>query len=96
MRGNEWELIKILLEGDDYSNKTNTTSQNMSPAQLPKLAKTTYPLECYWSYEPTTQPNEPNTPTTQRKTAQHIVCVTPVRSMAPIGQTDGTSQIGGL
>jgi hypothetical protein len=24
--GSEWELIKILLEGDGYSNETNTTS----------------------------------------------------------------------
>jgi hypothetical protein len=32
---------KILLEGDEYSNKTNTASQNTSPAQLPKLAETT-------------------------------------------------------
>jgi hypothetical protein len=47
--GSEWELIKILLEGDGYSNKTNTASQITSPTQLPKLAKTTQPLECYWS-----------------------------------------------
>jgi hypothetical protein len=28
-RGGEWELIKILLEGDGNSNKTNTTSKTL-------------------------------------------------------------------
>jgi hypothetical protein len=39
--GSEWEPIKILLEGDGYSNKTNTASQITSPTQLPELAKIT-------------------------------------------------------
>jgi hypothetical protein len=39
--GSEWKPIKILLEGDSYSNKMNTANQNTSPTQLPKLAKTT-------------------------------------------------------
>jgi hypothetical protein len=43
--GSEWELIKILLEGDDFSSKTYTTNHNMSLTQLPKLAKTTQPLK---------------------------------------------------
>jgi hypothetical protein len=32
--GSEWEPIKILLDGDENSNKTNTVSDS-----LPKLAK---------------------------------------------------------
>jgi hypothetical protein len=40
-RGSEWEPIKILLEGDDYSNKTNTANQITSLTQLLKLEKST-------------------------------------------------------
>jgi hypothetical protein len=39
--GSEWEPIKILLEGDGYSNKTNMANEITSPTQLPKLANTT-------------------------------------------------------
>jgi hypothetical protein len=39
--GSEWEPLKVLIEGDGYSNKMNTANQNTSPTQLPKLAKTT-------------------------------------------------------
>jgi hypothetical protein len=39
-RGSEWELIKILLEGDEDSNKMNTAS-NTRLGALPKLAKPT-------------------------------------------------------
>jgi hypothetical protein len=33
--GREWELLKILLEGDENSNKTNTASTHFSDS-LPK------------------------------------------------------------
>jgi hypothetical protein len=39
--GGEWELIEILLNGDDFSNKMKSANQSTSPTELPKLAKTT-------------------------------------------------------
>jgi hypothetical protein len=40
-RGSEWEPIKVLLEGDGYTNYMNMSNLITSPTQLPKLAKTT-------------------------------------------------------
>jgi hypothetical protein len=42
------EPIKILLEGDGDSNKTNTASSTRLRLTT-KLAKPTQPLKCYWT-----------------------------------------------
>jgi hypothetical protein len=47
-RGSECEPIKIPFEGHRGSNKMNMASNTRLPTQLPQLAKTTQPLECYW------------------------------------------------
>jgi hypothetical protein len=47
-RGSEWEPIKILLEGDGDSNKTKRLPTHVSDS-LPKFAKPTQPLKCYWT-----------------------------------------------
>jgi hypothetical protein len=75
-----------LLQQDEHD------KQNTSPTQIPKLVKTTQPLEYYWSYEPTT--TETLDQNAQRKTTQPAVCATPVRPMAPAGQTGGHCQSG--
>jgi hypothetical protein len=40
-RGSEWEPIKILLEGDAFSNKMNTTSlkKHFSDSNYPSLPR---------------------------------------------------------
>jgi hypothetical protein len=49
---------------------------------LPKLAKPTQPLECYWTQEPTNNPPSQNTPTHTKETCMACcLCCT--------GQTDG-------
>jgi hypothetical protein len=49
---------------------------------LPKLAKPTQPLECYWTKEPTSNPPSQNTPTRTVETCTTCcLCCT--------GQTDG-------
>jgi hypothetical protein len=46
--GSEWEPIKILLEGDrDPTRRTQLPTHVSDP--LPKLAKSTQPLKCYWT-----------------------------------------------
>jgi hypothetical protein len=47
-RGSEWEPIKILLEGDGNSNKTNTAS-NTRLQLTTQVGQPTQPLECYWT-----------------------------------------------
>jgi hypothetical protein len=37
--GSEWEPVKILLEGDDFSDKMNTTYPTPYRLKQPKLAK---------------------------------------------------------
>jgi hypothetical protein len=68
-----WEL-----QQDEHS------LQNTSPTQLPKLAKTTQPLECYQSQEPATTYTYSRT---QRNKQLEHHYTTPVRPVSSIGQT---------
>jgi hypothetical protein len=73
----------LLLQQDKHGN------QNTSPTQLPRLAKTTQPLECYWSLEPTTTETYSGT---QRNKQLEQRLTTPVRPVTCTGQT-GPGQI---
>jgi hypothetical protein len=81
--GSEWELIKILLEGDGNSNKMNTTSNTLLQltTQVGQAhVATGVPLDLGTN----TQPSDPRT---QRNTKTRVYRPTPVRLVRTTGQT---------
>jgi hypothetical protein len=93
--GSEWELIKILLEGDRGSNKMNTTSNTCLRLNYPSWSK---PRSHWSATNPRNQQTTFRAKThnhTQRKLARLAACATPVRPMACVGQTVDTGQTGG-
>jgi hypothetical protein len=90
--GSEWELIKILLEGDGNSNKMNTASNTHLRLKYPSWPRP----RSHWS---ATGPKHTTYRTktlehTQWKLARLAACAIPVRSMACAGQTGGQSRSG--
>jgi NAD-dependent oxidoreductase involved in siderophore biosynthesis len=81
--GSEWELIKILLEGDGNSNKMNTASNTRLrlTTQIGQAhVATGVPLDLGTN----TQPSDPRT---QRNTKPRVHWPTPVRRVSTTGQT---------
>jgi hypothetical protein len=87
-RGSEWEPIKILLKGDEDSNKTNTASNT-------RLRLTTQVGQAHVARSATGPRNQHTTlrakthQHAQRKLARLAACAAPVRPMAYAGQTGG-------
>jgi hypothetical protein len=93
--GSQWELIKILLEGDRDSNKTNTTSNTRLRLNYPSWSR---PRSHWSATDPRNQQTIYRAKThqhAQRKLARLAACATPVRPMACAGQTGDTGQTGG-
>jgi hypothetical protein len=79
----EWELIKILLEGDGHSNKMNAASNTLLQltTQVGQAhVATGVPLDLGTN----TQPSDPRT---QRNTKPRVYRPTPVRPVSTTGQT---------
>jgi hypothetical protein len=93
--GSQWELIKILLEGDRDSNKTNTTSNTRLRLNYPSWSR---PRSHWSATDPRNQQTIYRAKThqhAQRKLARLAACATPVRPMACAGHTGDTGQTGG-
>jgi hypothetical protein len=92
--GGEWEPIKILLEGDGDSNKTNTAS-NTRLRLTTQVGQAHVAAGVPLNLGTNKQPSEPKTHQhTQRKLAQLAACAAPVRPMAYAGQIGDTGQTG--
>ena len=100
--GSEWEPIKILLEGDGNSNKTNTASETLLRLNYPSWPRP----RSHWSATgPRNQQlNQPNqTPQTHSEKLSSLLSVPhrsdrwllPVRPMAPVRPVDSAGQAGG-
>jgi hypothetical protein len=100
--GSEWEPIKILLEGDEDSNKTNTASntQLRLTTQVGKAdVATGVPLDRGTN----TQPSEPKHTNTHSGNLHGLLPVphqsdrwpAPVRPVTPVRLVDSASQVGG-
>jgi 5-formyltetrahydrofolate cyclo-ligase len=95
-RGSEWELIKILLEGDRDSNKMNLTSNTRLRLNYPSWSRP----RSHWS---ATDPRNQQTTfrakkhqDAQRKLARLTACATLVRPMAALVRPDDrVGQVGG-
>jgi hypothetical protein len=95
-RGSEWELIKILLEGDRDSNKMNLTSNTRLRLNYPSWSRP----RSHWS---ATDPRNQQTTfrakkhqDAQRKLARLTDCATLVRPMAALVRPDDrVGQVGG-
>jgi hypothetical protein len=84
----EWELIKILLEGDGHSNKMNAASNTLLQltTQVGQAhVATGVPLDLGTN----TQPSDPRT---QRNTKPRVYRPTPVRPV-PAGETGNFHQV---
>jgi hypothetical protein len=91
--GSEWELIKILLEGDGDSNKMNTASNTrlrLTTQVGQGHVAATGPRNQHTTFRSKTHQHA------QRKLARLAVCAAPVRPMTCAGQTGDTGQTGGL
>jgi hypothetical protein len=81
--GSEWEPIKILLEGDENSNKTNTASNTRL-----RLTTQVGPARRHWSATgPRNQHTQPFDSRTQRTNKPRVYRPTPVRPVSTTGQT---------
>jgi hypothetical protein len=100
--GSEWEPIKILLEGDRDSNKTNTTSKSRLrlTTQVGQVHAATEVLLDLGTNKQPPKPKHTNThsgnlhgllPVLHRSDRWLVL----VRPMACAGQTGDTSQVGG-
>jgi hypothetical protein len=101
-RGGEWDPIKILLEGDEDSNKTNTTSNTclrLTTQVGQAHVATGVPLDLGTN----TQLFEPKHTNTHSGNLHGLLPVphrsdrwpAPVRPMTPVRPVDSASQVGG-
>jgi hypothetical protein len=100
--GSEWELIQILLEGDENSNKTNTASNTrlrLTTQVGQAHVATRVPLDLGAN----TQPSEPKHTNTHIGNLHGLVLVlhrsdrwrAPVRPVTPVRPVDSAGQTGG-
>jgi hypothetical protein len=89
--GSEWEPIKILLEGDRDSNKTNTAF-NTRLRLTTQVGQVHVAIGVPLDLGTNKQPSEPKH--AQQKLARLAACAAPVRPMACAGQTGGQRQLG--
>jgi hypothetical protein len=93
-RGSEWEPIKILLEGDGDSNKTNTASNTRLRLTI-QVGQVHAATEVLLDLGTNKQPSEPKHTNTQRKLARLASCAAPVRPVRPVRPVDSAGQAGG-
>jgi hypothetical protein len=101
-RGSECELIKILLEGDGDSNKTNTAS-NTRLRLTTQVGQAHAATEVLLDLGTNKQPSEPkhtNTHSGNLHGLLHVLhrldrCPAPVRPGTPVRPVDRASQAGG-
>jgi hypothetical protein len=82
--GSEWELIKILLEGDENSNKTNAASNTRLQLST-KVGQAHVATEVPLDLGTNTQPSDPRN--AAEKTKPRVYRLTPVRPVSTTGQT---------
>jgi hypothetical protein len=82
--GSEWEPIKILLEGDENSNKTNAASNTRLQLST-KVGQAHVATEVPLDLGTNTQPSDPRN--AAEKTKPRVYRLTPVRPVSTTGQT---------
>jgi hypothetical protein len=100
--GSEWELIKILLEGDEDSNKTNTAS-NTRLRPTTQVGHVHASTEVLLDLGTNTQLSEPKHTDTHRGNLHGLLPVlhrsdrwpTRVRPVTPVRPVDSAGQAGG-
>jgi hypothetical protein len=100
--GSEWELIKILLEGDGDSNKTNTAS-NTHLRLTTKVGQVHAATEVLLDLGTNKQPSEPKHTNTHNGNLHRLLPVlhrsdrwpAPVRLVTPVRPVDSVGQAGG-
>jgi hypothetical protein len=93
--GSEWEPIKILLEGDGDSKKTNTAS-NTRLRLTTQVGQVNAATRVLLDEGTNKQPSEPRTHQhAQRKLARLAACAAPVRPVTPVGPVNKAGQAGG-
>jgi hypothetical protein len=101
-RGSEWEPIKILLEGDGDSNKTNTTS-NTRLRLTTQVGQVHAATEVLLDLGTNKQPFEPKHTDTHSGNLHNLLPVlhrsdrwpAPVRAVTPVKSVDSAGQAGG-
>jgi hypothetical protein len=101
-RGSEWEPIKILLEGDRNSNKTNTAS-NTRLRLITQVGQVHTATEVLPDLGTNKQPSEPKHTNTHNGNLHGLLPMlhrsdrwpTPVRSVTPVRPVDRAGQAGG-
>jgi hypothetical protein len=100
--GSEWEPIKILLEGDGDSNKTNTTS-NTRLRLTTQVGQTHAATGVLLDLGTNKQPSEPKLTNTHSGNLHNLLPLlhrsdrwpTPVRPVTPVKPVDRAGQAGG-
>jgi hypothetical protein len=100
--GSEWEPVKVLLEGDEDSNKTNTAS-NTCLRLTTQVGQVHAATEVLLDLGTNTQPSEPKHTNTHSGNLHGLLPVlhwsdrwpAPVRPVTPVRPVDSVSETGG-
>jgi hypothetical protein len=101
-RGSEWEPIKILLEGDGDSNKTNTASKTRLRLTT-QVGQAHVAIEVLLDLETNKQPSKSKHTNTHIRNLHGLLAVlhrsdrwpAPVRPVTPVRPVDSAGQAGG-
>jgi hypothetical protein len=91
--GSEWEPIKILLKGDGYSKKMNTTNKHVSGSTT-QVGQDHVAIVVLLVLGTKTQPSEPKHTNTHNRNMQGLLPVLHLSDLVCAGHTGDTGQTG--